>query len=81
MVTTRMAFEKQYSDGSGVEFAIRYNEHNLLSEIEIEHVNAIDIPIDKLDWLIAGLQRIRDEVSPNAGVERHAPQTACGLSG
>lgn len=74
MITTSMAFEQQYSDGSGVEFAVRYNGKKLLGEIEIEHVNTIDLPLDQLDWLIAGLQRIRDEVTPNADVTGLAPR-------
>ncbi len=55
-----IAFEKRYSDDSGVEFAVRLN----VSNIEFESVNGISFPVEELDWLIASLQRIRDEVTP-----------------
>lgn len=65
MKMTKMAWEKRYSDDSGVEFAIRFNGHK--NEIEIEHIDNIRFPIDQIDWVIDCLNKIKaeQEKSPN----------------
>jgi hypothetical protein len=54
---TSLAFEKRYSDGSGVEFGVRLNR----GEIEFEHINVACFPAEELDWLIACLNKIKSE--------------------
>ncbi len=60
-----MGFEKKYSDGSGVETAVRYfgeNEHrDAIIEFESQ-LDKVQIPADKMDWLITCLKKIQDMV-------------------
>jgi hypothetical protein len=49
-----------------VEFAVRFTSEPS-AQIEFEHINTVDFPIEELDWLIACLQRIRAEQA-TAGV-------------
>lgn len=65
MRATKIAFEKRYSDDSGVEFGVRL----VGDKIEFEAVNEIQFPIDEVDWLIEALQRIKSELT-----EPHTPQ-------
>lgn len=64
-----LGFEVPYSDGSGVEYGVRYDSAaSYLSKpggvIEFESVgDPLEFPADRLDWLIDALQRIRQEVS------------------
>ena len=60
---TGIEFETDYSDGSGVEFAIRYFKNGRESLIEFEHINAIQFPIEKIDWLIACLDNIQHQIA------------------
>lgn len=67
---TRIAWEKNYSDGSGVEYAVRLDttKTNTVDGgpvVEFEHVDLVEFPISELDWLIACLMRIKAEVQPN----------------
>lgn len=55
MKPTKIAFEKQYSDNSGVEYGVRLNA----TEIELESINTINFPIEELDWLIEALMNIK----------------------
>lgn len=59
MIPTKIAFEKKYSDDSGVEFAVRYEANDCFEPIEIEHVNTISIPLEQLDWIIDALCEVR----------------------
>ena len=70
-VPTKIAFEKNYSDGSGVEYAVRLDttKTNMVDGgpvLEFEHVGSVEFPINELDWLIDCLMRIKAEVRPNA---------------
>jgi hypothetical protein len=58
-VPTKIAFETRYSDDSGVEFGVRYDATRTTYEVEIEAVNSVRLPADKLDWLIESLRSIR----------------------
>lgn len=61
---TIIAFEKRYSDGSGVRFAVRYDSTKEMAEIEFDSVDAaVDFPVDQLDWLIRCLVRIKEELA------------------
>jgi hypothetical protein len=60
MKATTMAFQKRYSDDSGVEFGVTLKD----GEIEFEHIGAVSFPVGELAWLIAVLHRIEDELSP-----------------
>ena len=62
---TVLAFEEPYSDGSGIEYGVQYDskERGGLGEIEITHVESIWWPVEKLDWLIDALRRIRAELN------------------
>jgi hypothetical protein len=63
MRPTKIAFEKRYSDYSGVEFAVRLDS----TEIEFESINKINFPIEEIQWLVECLIQIQDmiEDSPN----------------
>lgn len=54
---TKIAFEKRYSDDSGVSAAVRLDG----GVIEFEAVNKVTFELDQLDWLIAALDRIKEE--------------------
>ena len=62
MKATKLAFEKRYGDDSGVEYGVRLDG----DEIELEAMDTIHFPVEELDWLIAALERIRDEVNLNS---------------
>ena len=64
---SRIDFEERYSDDSGVEFAVRYirDEMSVTGDkgvIGFEHVDKIEFPVSKLDWLIKKLQFIQYEI-------------------
>ena len=59
MKATKLAFEKRYSDDSGVEFSVRLNE--MLIEFE-GHDGDAAFPSYEIDWLIAALTRIKAEL-------------------
>lgn len=63
MQATKIAFEKNYSDGSGVEFAVRLEPHVDGQKIEFEATNIVSFPMGELDWLIDALYRIRAETT------------------
>jgi hypothetical protein len=63
---TRIAFERRYSDDSGVEFAVSL-ESRPDARVEFEHIGKVDFPVEELDWLIECLQRIRSEVTKMDG--------------
>jgi len=57
-----IAFEQRYADDSGVEFAVKY--HNYAEPcIEFQHINSITFPLEKLDWIINCLLKIRSETN------------------
>ena len=60
VIVTTIAAELRYSDDSGVEVAVRYDANDFDGGIEFERVNTVNFPLDKMDWLIARLTRIRD---------------------
>ena len=64
-----IAFEEHYDDGSGVEFAVRY-EHNgdpLKGQITFEDVvGKATFPVSHLWWLFGCLKRIQDEIDFDA---------------
>lgn len=63
---SNLSFEKYYSDDSGIEHAVRYIERPFKTYdpvIEIESINKIQFPIDKIDWLIDSLKKIKSEIS------------------
>ena len=59
MIPTKLAFEKMYPDGSGVEFAVRYDATDV-DQIKIERVTTACFPIEQLDWLIDSLISIKN---------------------
>lgn len=73
MIANKLCFSQNYSDGSGVEFAVGLQSDAMGSEIVLEHINTVDFPLERLDWLIECLQRIRAEVTPNFEVTGAAP--------
>lgn len=58
---SRLYFEQRYGDNSGVEFAVRY--YGVDNRIEFDSLGEVSFPIEELDWLIACLTRIREEIS------------------
>jgi hypothetical protein len=64
---TKIAFERRYSDDSGVEFGVSYSTEPWPGQIQFECVGKVQFPVQELDWLIACLQRIRAEIGENHG--------------
>ena len=63
-----LSFEKYYSDDSGIEYAVRYIERPSKTYdpvIEIEHIDKIQLPVVKIDWLIDSLKKIKSEIDNN----------------
>jgi hypothetical protein len=60
MKATSIAFERLYSDVSGVEFAVRYEAHPV-AEVAFECIDSVRFPAEEIDWLIQCLQRIKAE--------------------
>jgi hypothetical protein len=65
-------FEAHYSDGSGVEYAVRYDGcradyHGERGLIEFEHVSDVTFPASRLGWLIECLTYIRDHRADTEG--------------
>lgn len=75
MQATKMAFEKRYSDDSGVQIGVRLDG----DKIEFEAVDKISFPVEELDWLISALTRIKAETAPAAapGLERGPQLNTC----
>lgn len=70
---TKIAYEIPYDDGSGIEFAIRYNgqvtgDNYLGTHIEIQGASKTEaqLPIEHLDWLINCLTKIREATNDKA---------------
>jgi hypothetical protein len=63
---TSIAFVEKYSDGSGVEFAVRYDAHldsyGEPGRIELEHDGTVTFPADRIDWIIERLIAVRSEI-------------------
>jgi hypothetical protein len=59
MKADKLAFERNYPDGSGLKQAVRLNGDT----IEIETFNICTFPIEDIDWLIDALQRIKQEIT------------------
>lgn len=62
-----VAFQENYSDGSGVEFSVGYGKSHREAEpgIMLEHVSSVEFPVEKLQWLIDCLISIRDLIEPS----------------
>lgn len=63
MQATKMAFEQRYSNDSGVKFAVRLDADG----VEFEAWGKITFPAEELDWLLAALTRIKDELALPVG--------------
>ena len=66
----KMAWEQRYSDDSGVQYAVRYDaidtHYDGCAKIQIAAVDSADFPVTQLDWIIACLCKIREEMGHNA---------------
>lgn len=56
----RIEWETQYADGSGVEYAVRYNERDESAEVQIEHHGLVNFPLSRLKWVINRLQELQE---------------------
>lgn len=66
---TAVAMERLYSDGSGVEFGVRFdaNDRGDPHSVEIEcQAGNCRIPVAELDWFIAALRAAREVAEANA---------------
>jgi len=61
MIPHKLEFIDHYSDGSGVERAVRYDDKQD-EQVQIKHVDQIDISIKDLDWYIDRLTFIKKMV-------------------
>lgn len=66
---SKAEFEINYDDGSGVEYRVTYerkpylHDKEIIGSINIKHGDDIDIPANKVQWLIQCLVQIRDEIN------------------
>jgi hypothetical protein len=67
VMQTKMAFEDMYADGSGVEYAVRYDGYadEGGGTIELEAIDNVSFPLKRVDWLIECLERIRFNAKNN----------------
>lgn len=68
MTPTKLAFERMYSDGSGVEFGVYYDELATWRKVTVKAVHNADFDVEDLDWLIESLTAIRAALSPKGQV-------------
>ena len=65
----RMSWERRYGDDSGIAYAVCYDaidtHYDGCAKIKIAAIDTADFPITQLDWLIACLCKIREEVERN----------------
>ncbi len=60
---SKMEWTENYSDDSGVEYGLRYDgTKDDGGIIEFEHIDKVDFPIDKLNWLIDRLFKMKNEL-------------------
>lgn len=63
IIPTEISFEEQYSDDSGVEYAVYYEENKGNPRISLLSQSAeTSFGFDKIDWFIERLQRIKEEI-------------------
>ena len=62
MKPTKLEYEINHYDDSGVQYAIRYDGNATNEEIEIESVDKIKFPASKIEWLIDCLRDITYEL-------------------
>lgn len=67
MKAQKLAWEQRYSDDSGVEYGVsydvtKYSSNGGAGKIEFHCINSVDFPIEKLDWLIECLTRVKAEL-------------------
>lgn len=62
-IPNAIGFERRYSDGSGIEMAVRLKD----GAIEFERVEKVDFPASELNWLIQTLMYIYCQIggTPN----------------
>lgn len=62
----QIAWEKQYSDNSGVEFALRFDATDTPRQAAgptitiAQECESVELPLRELDWLLECLVQIRD---------------------
>jgi len=67
MKADRLTYCEKYSDGA-IEFAVEYvndpylHDKSINGVIRLTHIDTVDFPITKLDWLIGCLQQVRANV-------------------
>jgi len=63
-IPTKIAFERRYSDDSGVEFGVSFDASKSREELQFDCVNKVCFPVSELDWIIDCLVYIRSQVDP-----------------
>lgn len=58
----KIYFEQRYSDDSGIEYGVRYENNKGVHTIEIESVDTISIPLDKIDWVIECINYTKEQI-------------------
>lgn len=57
----KISFEDKYSDDSGVEFGVAFDDLKLDDEITFERIDKVSFPMSRLDWLIDCLIYIKEQ--------------------
>jgi len=52
-----------YEDGSGIEYAVRFDGHanEGMGQIEFQAVDKVSFPLNRIGWLIDCLEKIKNE--------------------
>jgi len=58
----KLSFGHLYSDGSGFEYMVSLDANVEDAIVIFSHGDAAAFPIEQLDWLLACLQRIKNEI-------------------
>ena len=54
---TELAFQRRYSDESGIEFSVSFDRNGV--SMECQGSKMFSIPLEELDWFIAALEKGR----------------------
>lgn len=57
---SKMAWEKKYSDNSGISYAVRFDADECMIEFESVY-STVEFPQKEINWLIDCLQQIKKE--------------------
>lgn len=61
MKTQKISFEDKYSDDSGIEFGVAFDDLKFDDEITFDRINKVSFPMSRIDWMIDCLTYIKEQ--------------------